>query len=296
MRFLEKIKVAAGLSTILVSVVACADSSLQAVAPAAVEAPEIDTAVLPFVVVSDIDDTIKISHVSSIPNLVGRTFFKKQIFSGMPELYTELARSSQMPAEKALYFISSSPNFLHDSLAELLDRTAFPARTLLLRDWMEQADSFIFKNATIAQLGKDVEQSFVMLGDDTEKDPEVYDRFRSEHKQDKSLAIYIRRVTGASRKIPQGIKEFYTAMDVALMEHQRGRLSESQVVSVANAILAASDELIIPEFADCLSDAWIAQLLESVGNSIPMGSDLFNSTDQVYKKIRQICRKHENLV
>ncbi len=254
----------------------------------------------PFKVVSDIDDTVKITHVTNKADLLFRTFFHKSTFAGMPELYQELTKTSHAnevalnPAaelvepKNSVVFLSNGPQFLQTTLTHLFFGVGFEGFQIRLRDWISQS-SKIFKNFAMNSLVQETEDPFLMLGDDTERDPEVYEKFRTTHPSERSLSVYIHRVVGPQRAIPEGMIEYYTAFDVALSELQAGRLTEDQVVRVGQVVLAAPEEKLIPGFADCPSSQWMASFVTSKGALIKAGTPLFDTVLDVYRRVEELC-------
>jgi hypothetical protein len=89
---------------------------------------------------------------------------------------------------------------------------------------------------------------FLLVGDDTEMDPEVYSEFAAP-RPNQVLAIYIHRITG--RPVPAGSFEFVTAYDIALHEYEARRLSEEQAAIVGNVVLASRYSSFLPDFQAC---------------------------------------------
>ena len=94
-------------------------------------------------VISDIDDTVKVSHVTDHKLLLESTFFKPfAAVPGMAELYRELAAQGA-----SLHFVSSSPWQLYQPLREFMDEAGFPRATLSLK-------SVRFRDETLFNLFK----------------------------------------------------------------------------------------------------------------------------------------------
>jgi hypothetical protein len=134
-------------------------------------------------VVSDIDDTIKVTQVLDRQAMVANSFLKAfQPVEGMPELYKRLAGK---PA--VFHYVSASPWQLYPDLRDFLQKD-FPQGTISLRKlrWKDSSgveflwkDSLAYKTDTIAGLMQRFPQrKFLLIGDSGEKDPEVYDAIR----------------------------------------------------------------------------------------------------------------------
>jgi len=194
-----------------------------------------------YTLVSDYDDTLKISHTTNRLKTVLRGLFTKQSYAGMPELYQEWAQG------RPFVILSSSPLWIRGKIGRFLDRHGFPEREIFLRDWLRQKDILAYKTAAIARLEDQKDRSFIFIGDDAEYDPEVFHRFREKNPL-RTLAIYIRRMRG--RPLPEGVIPFHSAFEIALEELKAGRLKIPQVIRVGKAVLEQDDpDLIIPYFA-----------------------------------------------
>jgi hypothetical protein len=200
-----------------------------------------------YLLVSDIDDTIKITNVLDKDEALKNGLFGHRVFLGMSELYQELAHSS------GFVYMSGSPPFLEHSLQDMLIKEHhFPDGRFELRDWITE-DIYKFKTAGFAELAKTCDLPFIALGDDTERDFDVLSEFRKMHGEQKLVGAYIHRVTG--RQIPSNVTPYHVAYEVALAELEAGRLTADQALRVGNAMLKANKpEEAIPSFAECPED------------------------------------------
>lgn len=131
-------------------------------------------------VISDIDDTIKVSGVGNRKELLANTFLREfKSVAGMAELYQQWAA-----AGVSFHYVSSSPWQLYRALQGLHTDLRFPAGTMHLRNFRIRDQ--IFKKFRVRRHGKVSaiqsllkglpEQKFVLIGDSGEKDPEIYRR------------------------------------------------------------------------------------------------------------------------
>ena len=130
-------------------------------------------------IISDIDDTVKISAVTERRALLENTFFKAfTAVPGMADLYREL-----IAAGADLHFVSSSPWQLYTPLVEFLDAAGFPRATLDLKAFRfrDQTLLNLFKKGTETKpeqikplLQRFPDRKFILIGDSGEQDPEVY--------------------------------------------------------------------------------------------------------------------------
>ena len=151
-------------------------------------------------VISDIDDTVKISDVTDKASLMEHTFLLDFMTApGMADKYREWAK-----AAVSFHFVSSSPWQLYPPLTEFLDDASFPWATLSLKAVRFRDETFfdLFKKGTETKpvaikkvLLAYPDRDFVLVGDSGEQDPEVYAALIREF-PDQVKAIYIRNVTG----------------------------------------------------------------------------------------------------
>jgi len=201
----------------------------------------------PFVIVSDVDDTVKITNVLDRDHASWNAVANETGFAGMPELYTQLLGPDSPP--ERLRFISGSPSILTHKLNELLNDAHFPVHNLTSRHFGETFKSaYDYKIKHMHALYGSAQEKLILIGDDTESDPEVYATFSSS-RPDQVLAVYIRRITG--RALPVGSIPFVTAYDIALQEFLARRLTETQAASVGDSVLIADDGTFLPRFQDC---------------------------------------------
>lgn len=130
-------------------------------------------------VISDIDDTVKVSEVTDRRKLLENTFFREfRAVPGMSRLYRDLSASGA-----SLHFVSSSPWQLYEPLREFLLEAGFPWATLHLKSVRFRDETLfdLFKQGTETK-PEQIEQilhsypgrKFILVGDSGEQDPEVY--------------------------------------------------------------------------------------------------------------------------
>jgi phosphatidate phosphatase APP1 len=155
-------------------------------------------------IISDIDDTIKVTHVGQRRKLLRQTFTREfEPVAGMAELYARW-RS----AGAAFHYVSRSPWQLYEPLAEFVAASGFPQGAFHLRHfrWREgqtlraNADRDLKQRIIHEMLTAFPRRRFVLVGDSGERDPEVYaDLARAFPEQ--TQAVLIRNTT---RESPRG--------------------------------------------------------------------------------------------
>lgn len=198
----------------------------------------------PLGLITDLDDTLKITNTTNRLKTVVRGLFKNQAYAGMSELYQELLKDTT----NRLWVVSSSPNVLRRKIARFLKLNQYPPSQLILRDWLKEKKVKSYKlKAVTSIIESQSDLGFLLIGDDSEWDPEVYLEVKRLYPK-RIEAIYIRKIR--NRPLPRDVVGFCTAYEVALHELRKQNLSLSQVARIGKSLLDTDDfEQIIPYFA-----------------------------------------------
>ncbi|PGH14009.1 hypothetical protein AJ79_03278 [Helicocarpus griseus UAMH5409] len=154
-----------------------------------------------WMIISDVDDTIKYTQTSDPIGILRTTFAEEpRSIAGMPRLYAHVDRE----LSPAWFYLSASPYNLYPFLRAFL-RQEYPPGTLILRDtsWMDLGG--LLKSFTQGTQAYKVERmeklyrwfpkrAIICIGDSTQSDPEAYAEIYRKHKQ-WVRAIFIRKVT-----------------------------------------------------------------------------------------------------
>jgi len=152
-------------------------------------------------VISDIDDTIKISHVLDKKELLKKTF--QQAFQPVPGMAERYAAWSALSEQMRFYYVSSSPWQLYPELSSFMDDAGFPKGLFFLKHFRMKdrqffnlfSDPIAYKVDTIKDLMKRYpKKTFVLIGDAGERDPEVYGEIVKAFPE-RVLAVYVRDVS-----------------------------------------------------------------------------------------------------
>lgn len=228
-------------------------------------------------VVSDLDDTTKITNVGDPLAALVNGLFGNRAFAGMREMYTSFAIERKYTFD----YVSGASEALRFRAARFLENGGFPVGALHLRPLLGSGTVREYKTRVIRQLmDRNPTDAFIFVGDDTTVDFEVYDDlFR--YAPDRILAIYIRKVT--NHKLPPSTYPFLTAFDLARTEFSMGRLTAAEASPVALAILGERrDRRIIPGFSYCPS---------SVGFVGDPQIEAWNRA--INTRVQSICRKRQ---
>lgn len=230
-------------------------------------------------IISDYDDTIKITNVSDRAESALNTLFSVGVFTGMNHLFQNY-ESKQWP----ISIVSAGLSIAKALILSDLVHNDIPFTHLYLRNPMRET-TFHYKYRRIFRLTDQYWAPAVLIGDDTEIDPEVFNQFYND-RPDRVAAAYIHQVTG--RPLPHGLTAYFSSYEVALYEYQSQRLDREGLLQVAHSILRASDpNLVFPAFTRCpnaLSD--LSELLAQ-----PAAQDDFSElTSKVATHLISLCR------
>lgn len=151
--------------------------------------------------ISDIDDTIKVSEVADTSRLVANVLARRYTaVPGMAKLYRDWAAQGI-----AFHLVSASPWQLYRPLARFCRQAEFPPATFHLKKWRIKEPSTLELFQSSAQLKfdgiREILQAFpgrrfILVGDSTQKDPEAFGQLLRQDEQQIVLAL-IRNVPGA---------------------------------------------------------------------------------------------------
>jgi len=158
-------------------------------------------------VISDIDDTIKITEVTDSRATMRNTFLEPfRPVPGMADLYTAWKQ-----AQAGFFYVSASPWQLYPPLSEFVRSNGFPAGVFEMK-------MFRLKDSTITSILEDPRKykpdaiepilkrfpggRFVLVGDSGERDPEIYAGLARRYPQ-QIARILIRNVTREAADAPR---------------------------------------------------------------------------------------------
>jgi phosphatidate phosphatase APP1 len=160
--------------------------------------------------ISDIDDTVLISHSATVGKRLRVLFTKnprsRKAFRDVVTHYSLLASAgTTIEVPNPFFYVSSSEWNLYDDLNEFFNYNKLPEGTFLLnqiKQWFELLKTGKTKHEgklmrVVRILDAFPKQRFVLLGDNSQKDPAIYSSIAHKH-PGKIHAIYIRNVLPAN--------------------------------------------------------------------------------------------------
>lgn len=166
-------------------------------------------------VISDVDDTIKLSDVRNKKKLLENSFIKPfEKISGMNDYYSSLTSNVS-----CFLFVSASPWQMYNHLSKFFLDEKFPEsiyfmKDIRLKDWsvlnlFESPDNYkIQKIEPILKEWKNVK--FILVGDSGEKDPEAYATLFRKY-PDQIKKIYIR--VAYDENLEERIKRVFSGIE-----------------------------------------------------------------------------------
>jgi phosphatidate phosphatase APP1 len=175
------------------------------VAPGDVTAPGADGVVqiLPegpaVALISDFDDTVAESRVTDKKRMLARTVARNAAQIEPVPGVSQAFRAAIAAGAAGVFYVSGSPQNLHERIAEFLRLRDLPAGPILLKNF--GADPLTEQEAYKLRRIGEIMDTFpqlrvVMVGDSGEKDPEIYKATQASY-PGRVAAIVIRKVVGA---------------------------------------------------------------------------------------------------
>ncbi len=158
-------------------------------------------------IISDIDDTIRVSNVGQRRELIEGTFLRRFVAApGMPKLYRRWAAEGA-----AFHYVSAGPWQLFAPLEQFRIAEDFPAGSfdMQLFRWKDRTvlnlispPDELKRPAIETLLARFPERKFICVGDSGQSDPELYGGLARRH-AGQILRIFIRNVTDESAEAPR---------------------------------------------------------------------------------------------
>ncbi len=181
------------------------------------------------ILISDIDDTIKVSNVLDKSSAIENSNRTDSVFYGMPQLYQLIQKNTNAK----LYYLSNAPKALMTYYhREFLIKNQFPNGGLMLRDNVFSKTHKIKSIRSIIRSEKPT--TLILIGDNGEHDAEVYNQAKQEYPKLR-IHTYIRQAYSAhlgkdrgSVLFPQQMG-FVSPMEIALSLQEKTLVNSSQV-------------------------------------------------------------------
>jgi phosphatidate phosphatase APP1 len=161
-------------------------------------------------VVSDIDDTVMVTALPRPLRAFWNTFVQhessRRPVPGMPRLFEHLVGDGPAPFTA---YVSTGPWNVAPSLGRFLARHGYPPGPLLMTDWGPNDDRWFrsgrqHKHDSLRRLLTDLpDLTWVLVGDDGQHDPALYDDLAQEY-PDRVRLVLIRQLTATEQVLTHG--------------------------------------------------------------------------------------------
>ncbi len=231
-----------------------------------------------YMVISDVDDTVKITNSGSTTQAAWSGLFKKDVFPGMPEMYR--AWSAE---EAQLHFVTASPTLIRGKINELLAHYNIQAASLTLRGNLFES-KLKYKVREISKImDRFPSEDVILVGDDVGQDPEVFAALKEKYGA-RILVSYIRPVR--AREALPGLIPYVTAFDIASVERSMGRLNFIEMGRITLAVVKGDKTKLFPKFA------WCPQEIDDTGLPTDSSSELGAEKIEIF--IETLCRERQS--
>jgi hypothetical protein len=220
------------------------------------------------IIISDLDDTIKRTNVSSTVRAGVNALWTRKVFSGMTDLFRTME-----PETSGLYVLSNSINLFRHNIRGLINKHNINALDVSTRSLFKDKDKFKYKYEYIVNKITSLNVKVILMGDDVGEDPEVYAKVLADYPNNVA-GIYIHRSN--KRDIPEVATAYHSFLDIALYEYEAGRLNLSQVSALSEKFMSIEKmKNLFPKFKHCPTNFWrnigegeIATIVENMTNKV----------------------------
>jgi phosphatidate phosphatase APP1 len=153
-------------------------------------------------VISDIDDTVVKTHVTSKVELMKTVLLKNGAQLDPVQGAAANYRRAQAAGVKVFFYLSGSPQNFYTRLHTFLEAQRFPRGPLLLKNIGDDSltKQHGYKSARLEALfARFPRLRFILVGDSGEHDPEIYRGIRDQY-PDRVVATVIRQAPGADNR------------------------------------------------------------------------------------------------
>ncbi len=190
------------------------------------------------ILITDMDDTIKNSHVLDPDSTIANAFLPRNSFLGMPELYTSLVNDKKI---NEIIYLSNAPKWLmYPFHRRFLRKEGFPYGRLLLNRTLSKKNHKLNSIRNIIE--KENPKELILVGDNGEHDTEVYAQIAKEYPEQK-ITTYIHQVYSQAgfhnnygKLLEENQRGFATALDLSSELMKQELLTEESYVGLMNEI------------------------------------------------------------
>lgn len=217
-----------------------------------------------FGVISDIDDTVVLTHATNFLKMARMVFLKnarsRMPFPGVAAFYQALRSGVKGNEANPIFYVSSSAWNIYDLLIDFMAHNEIPSGPLLLADYGLDQTSFPFashdthKLTQIRQiLSTYPHMQFILIGDTGQRDYAIYQQINHDY-PGRILAIYLRDVqwltadstsqAATIETLPNGVEVILAPNTAAAASHaaDHGFISAAALPSIGVAAVEDTEE------------------------------------------------------
>lgn len=167
------------------------------------------------IVISDLDNTYKITHSRFPPKDLWNIFFSQKTYTGMTNMFKKMQKNGAK-----IFFLSNQTKSPKRNIQKMFAKENIKPDSLILRKSILHSGKKYKFNAIISIIKQYSDKNFILLGDNLAHDQEIYSIIQEKYPQ-RILQVYMRRIT--NKKIPKNQIIFKTTEDIIINEHRKGR-------------------------------------------------------------------------
>jgi phosphatidate phosphatase APP1 len=184
--------------------------------------------------ISDVDDTFLVSHVTSklkkIYTLLAHDYQSRRPVEGVVRFYQALGKQASQE-RNPFFYVSSSEWNLYDFLVDFIQANGLPKGVLQLKELKDDLRDFFrsgygshdHKRLKIERiLALYPERSFILLGDNGQHDPDIYATIVQAHPQ-QVKAVYIRGVSSSRWAATEEALSSIRSQDIPAFQFRHSR-------------------------------------------------------------------------
>lgn len=198
-------------------------------------------------IISDIDDTVKYTGadktLSMIKKILIGNYKTDKAIPGVSALYKGILANQQSTGFDCLHYVTGSPTTIYSRIQNFLKLNGFPQGSMAMKSSGSRleptaSDTFTYKVAKIIPIiNAYPNKKFVLFGDTTQKDTEVYLKIKQQFPNN-IVGIYINNATKANPADPKykGVLVTDSAIDAAEDLLKKGLIDQAAVDRVISEV------------------------------------------------------------
>lgn len=206
------------------------------------------------IIISDIDDTLKMTHVNSSVDRIDEALKIDNVFYLMPDLLR------QAKADKVFYVSNAPQSVMGNAHRRFLAHNQFPEGEVHLRPgiWSPKDKKPVLREI----INRELPSIVILLGDNAEQDPEFYAQIQTEYPGIRFIT-FIRWAYAPSTasSIKSGQIPFVSAGEIALHLDQRKLFNSDQVLGL---VILSATNLSLPAWLNCIGHVPILPVREGM--------------------------------